>query len=159
MVDFIDSKNFDKEFSKLLTNKKGENVANGRVDIENISLINKPNFIVSLLQSYSKVFQITYKILFWEKDEVMSGFFNSDFKIHTSYKNGKVPGVIFIDDDKINEELVKSLLINHFNYEMAEEPSLNLRIQICLTQEKGIVLLDIYDDRGFDVYFINKTNK
>jgi hypothetical protein len=42
---------------------------------------------------------------------------------------------------------------------MAEEPSLNLRIQICLTQEKGIVLLDIYDDRGFDVYFINKTNR
>jgi len=36
---------------------------------------------------------------------------------------------------------------------MAKEPSFNIRVQLSINTNNSIILLDIYDDRGFDIYF------
>lgn len=116
------------------------------------------DFITRLLLSFKSVLSLTYKILFWEKDSVVQRLIESNeqkiFEIGTSYKNGEAPGVIFIDDGTLDETFLSTLLINHFNYEMAKDPALNLRVQICVNHENYITLLDIYDDRGFDIYYL-----
>lgn len=61
---------------------------------------------------------------------------------------------IFIDDGILDISFLKSILNNHFNFEMAKEPSQNLRVQISVNLDNIIILLDIYDDRGFDIYYI-----
>ena len=72
----------------------------------------------------------------------------------TSYENGEAPGVLYIDMNVFDESVFRQLLTIHFNYEMAEDPSLNIRVQVCLNEENTIKLLDIYDDRGFDMYVL-----
>jgi len=154
----IDSKNFDKSFEKLFEIKKGDNIVKGRFDIEPIQLKEKIDFITHLLLSFKSVSSLTYKILFWDSDKIIQKFIESNkekiFEIITPYKNGEMPGTLFIDERAIDEAFLHTLLINHFNYEMAKDPSLNIRVQICVNHEKYITLLDIYDDRGFDIYYL-----
>lgn len=153
----IDSSNFEKSFSKLLEIKKGEKVIKGRFDLEPIELEARLDFIIQLLLSFKSVVGLTYKILFWEKNNFLQSFFEFNqkkYSIVTPYQNGELPGVIFLDEDVLDQSFIKSLLIIHFNYEMAKDPSLNLRVQLCVNHEKYITLLDIYDDRGFDIYYL-----
>lgn len=156
----IDSKNFDKNFASLLETKKGKNIVKGRFDIEPIGLNKKIEFITRLLFSFKSVLSLTYKILFWEKDSVVQKLVKSNkektCQFVTSYKNGELPGVLFIDERTIDEAFLNKLLINHFNNEMAKNPSLNMRVQICVNHEEYITLFDIYDDRGFDIYYLGR---
>ncbi|WP_259014676.1 hypothetical protein [Emticicia fluvialis] len=155
---FINSENFDILLLKLLKSKKGKNIITGRFDIENIELKKKAGFIIKFILSIKCIKTVTYKILYWENDEVLKEFFNNssnnNFNISISYNYGKIPGVIFVEDTDIDEFFLKLLLENHFNYEMAKEPALNLRIQVCINQEEFITVLDIYDDRGFDIFYL-----
>lgn len=155
----VNSTNFNKKLGNLLKTKEGKNVTEGRFDIESIQLKQKSDFLISFVTSYKEIFSITYKILFWEKDEILKKWFNLNFpakhyRIDKTYRNGILPGSIFIDEQSIDKSFLKILLDNHFNYEMAEEPSLNVRVQICINTKDFIVLLDIYDDRGFYVYYL-----
>lgn len=156
-MDKVNSANFDNQFSVLLENKGGENVITGRFDIEPVDLSKKLDFIVRLF-SLKVIVGLTYKILFWEKDTLIEDLLKSmnltKYWLNTSYKNGEDPGVLYIDMKAFDEKILRQLLINHFNYEMAEDPSLNIRVQICINEENEIKLLDIYDDRGFDVYVL-----
>jgi len=154
----VNSKNFDKSFERLLETKKSQNVAKGRFDIELMELSGKIEFITHLLLSFKSVSGLTYKILFWEKDNVVQNVIEQNnekvIDIVTSYKDGEIPGVIFIDEGILDITFLSALLTNHFNHEMAKEPSLNLRVQICVNHEDYITLFDIYDDRGFDIYYL-----
>ncbi len=157
----INSNNFDQNFKKLLKSKKGKNIAKGRFDIELIKIRAKEEFIIDLISSFNSIKCITYKILFWEKDKKIEDFFqmtfpNKNYKKVLSYKNDKQAGVIFIDDDMLDMFFLRLILNNHFNFEMAKEPSKNIRVQLCVNIDKYIVLLDIYDDRGFDIFYINR---
>ncbi|KAA5535581.1 hypothetical protein [Paenimyroides baculatum] len=155
----IDSTNFDDQFKVLLENKKGENVITGRFDIESIGLIKKIDFIIEFF-SLNQIIGSTIKILFWEKDSFLINLMTSmnvtNYWLATSYKNEEIPGTLYIDMSVFDESVFRQLLINHFNFEMAENPSLNIRVQISLTKEKKVTLLDIYDDRGFDIYMLEK---
>jgi hypothetical protein len=154
----IDSKNFDKNFENLLKTKKGKNILKGRFDIESSQLVKKIDFIIYLLSSIKLINGLTYKILFWEEvtplQNLIECYIDKKYIMTIPYKNGKLPGVIFIDDKILDELFLKELLTNHFNYELAKDPSLNLRVQICVNQEDYLTLLDIYDDRGFDTYYV-----
>ena len=159
MNNYVNSANFDKRLGNLLKTKGDKNIIKGRFDTESIRLKQKSDFLISFVTLYKEIFSITYKILFWEKDEILKRFFDLSFpakyyKIDKVYRNGKLPGSIFVDEQSIDKPFLKILLDNHFNYEMAEEPSLNMRIQICINIKDFIVLLDIYDDRGFDIYYL-----
>jgi hypothetical protein len=155
----VNSKNFDNQFSAVLENKGGKNVITGRFDIEPVDLISKLDFIIQFF-SLQLVTGITYKILFWEKDHLIESLLKSmnvtEYWLNTRYNNEEAPGIIYIDMDAFDEKVFRSLLINHFNYEMAEDPSLNIRVQICLNEKNGTRLLDIYDDRGLDVYVLRR---
>lgn len=148
---------FDKRLSKLLKNKRGKNVIVGRYNIENIDLSKKSVFVMKFLHSLKAVRGITYKVLYWEKNDDIKEFItnsypNKDFIISVPYRNGKCPGELYLEDLGVEKNFLKKLLDNHFNFEMAKEPSYNLRVQICINQDEFITLLDVYDDRGFDIY-------
>lgn len=153
----VNSTNFDDRFSVLLANKGGENIITGRFDIEPVGLTKKLDFIIQFF-SLKLITGLTFKILFWEKDNLLKSLMASmnitKYWLPTSYENGEAPGVLYIDMNVFDESVFRQLLTNHFNYEMAEDPSLNIRVQICLNEENKIKLLDIYDDRGFDVYVL-----
>ena len=156
---YIDAKNFDRHFKKLLKIKAGNNVVKGRFDMEAIVLDAKSDFIIQLLLSFKNILGITYKILFWEKDEriealIKEKFYDKNYQITVSYKNGKLPGAVYVEDRIIDKNFLKEALNNHFNYEMAKDPALNIRVQICVNQVDFVILLDIYDDRGFDIYYL-----
>ena len=155
----INSSNFNQNFKKLLKIKKGRGIANGRLCIESITLKDKAEFVILLISSLKSIIGITYKILFWEEDVKIEKFLelnfpNKRYEKVLSYKNGKQAGAIFIDDGILDISFLKSILNNHFNFEMAKEPSQNLRVQISVNLDNIIILLDIYDDRGFDIYYI-----
>lgn len=161
--EMINSKDFDLKFGKILKTKNGKNIAISRFDIENIDHSCKVDFIISFLFSLNNIIAITYKILHWEDDWKIEEFIKSNnlnkgFEKKLPYKNGKSPGIIFIDDEVLDKTFLIRLLNIHFNYEVALEPSQNLRIQLCVNLDSLIVLFDFYDDRGFDVYFINRGN-
>jgi hypothetical protein len=160
MIDYIDSNNFNIYFDEILNKKPVKNVVDGRYNLEPIGILEKSKFVIKFLESIKEITGITYKLLFWENDKVIKDLvtpFNRfiDSKISKSYQNTEVPGVAFIENKQFNEIFMKTLLDNHFNFEMAVTPSLNLRIQICINNTAGFIyLLDIYDDRGFDIYHL-----
>jgi hypothetical protein len=154
----INSHNFDANFKKILLDKSGENFIRGRYDIEGIQLKNKSGFVIQMLHAIKEIKSITYKILFWETDKTINDFFNLNFnhktyQIVANYTGKEIPGVLFVDDEKFDKNFTKVLLNTHFNYELAVSPSLDLRVQICINNvDNFIFLLDVYDDRGFDIY-------
>jgi hypothetical protein len=154
----VDSKNFDKSFGKYLEGIESDKIVKGRFDIEPVEIEVKLNFIVRLILAFKPIASFTYKILYWEEDDLLKRLIETgeyqDYSVAAPYKNGELPGIIFVDGETFDESFFKLLLTNHFNYELAKEPSLNLRVQICINYETGIVLLDVYDDRGFDIYYI-----
>lgn len=156
----INSTNFDDQFRTLLENKKGDKVITGRFDIEPVGLINKIDFIIQFF-SLKLIMGLTIKILFWENDSLLKNLMASmnvtKYQLVNSYKNGENPGILYIDMNVLEESVIRQLLINHFNYEMAQDPSLNIRVQICLVEENKITLLDIYDDRGFYIYVLDNV--
>lgn len=158
MKNKVDSRNFDEKFDSVLKEKKGQNIIKGRFDIEPVELKLKLDFVFHFFKSFKDISTLTYKILFWEKDNIIESLleFSKGKIIKTiSYKMEEYPGIIFIDDENLDKIFLEKLLINHFNYEMAENPSLNMRVQICINHKDYITLLDIYDDRGFDVYYFD----
>lgn len=155
----VNSTNFDNWFSELLKNKGGNNIITGRFNIEPVVLDKKLDFIGEFF-SLNIISGLTFKILFWEKDDnlttVMGLLKIAKYWLHTSYKNGEDPGVLYIDMNVFDESVFRQLLTYHFNYEMAKNPSLNIRVQFCLNEENKIKLFDVYDDRGFDVYVLER---
>lgn len=154
----INSCNFNKYFKTLLEIKDEKNIVKGQFNLDNLVFEDRIAFIIKFISSINPVLGITYKILFWERDTKIKRFFNSTlpqikYKIATTYKDGKIPGVIFVDDTTIDFSFFEKLLRGHFNFEMANEPSFNGRLQICISSEHLVFLLDIYDDRGFHIYF------
>lgn len=155
----INSENFDKKLDRIIRDKGCENVINGRFDMESIEFSDRVDFIMSFLVSFNDLSAVTYKILFWEENELYKEFFRKNFpdinyKLTKGYKNGKIPGNIFIDDTEIEDFFLREILNRHLNYEMALIPSFNMRLQICMNLKKIIILVDIYDDRGFYIYVI-----
>ena len=153
----IDSQNFKDTFDKLLRNKKGDNIVTGRYDLESLKINDKILFIFEAFIKNKDVRGITYNLLYWEKDGLIKGFLDSkkkeNYLIFRNYSGEAIPGEILLDQKEIEFSFFQSLLINHFNHELALEPSINLRVQICINYKNKYLLLDIYDDRGFDIYY------
>jgi hypothetical protein len=145
-------------FMKLLRKRKPKNTLLSRFDLTNFSFNSRKNIILKILFIFlSNKINIVYRILFWEEIEKILSILNIDYKkdevhIYKPYKNGQKPGILFIEDNKINIKFISNILHNHFNYEKAKEPSLNIRLQI-LSSSKSYIIIDIYDDRGFDLFF------
>ncbi|CZE46579.1 hypothetical protein [Campylobacter geochelonis] len=159
-IDDITPNNFDKVFEKMLKDKKKRGVANARIDFENISINDKIKLILFLIFNGNGVENIIYKILFWENDTEIKNYIETkipkeNFKKIKPYKKGAEPGVIFIEQNEINTDFLKSILLRHFNFELAKEPLLNIRVLLFVKMKNQFsILLDIYDDRGCYAYYL-----
>ena len=152
----INPSNFDVEFRKISRNKRG--IAKSRIDFENIDVEAKIRLIMFLISKASRLDSVVYKILFWEKDEKIEEHLLKNMKGQYTkakpYKNGARAGVIFIKEKAFEPNFLKFILLRHFNFELAKEPSLNIRVQLAVNnKEKFSILFDIYDDRGCYVYY------
>jgi hypothetical protein len=148
--------NINNLFNAKLRKKRG--LIKGKIEMSHVFFDKKNDFILNILSLYK--YNIIYRILFWESDSKMKDLLEKysvgdSYVIYKSYNKKKRPGVLFIKGSchSLDYELAKSILINHFNYELAKKPSLNMRVQIYLDCVNGEILLDIYDDRGLDLYF------
>jgi len=157
---FIDISNFDKIFNQILAIKRGVNVVYSRMILDGLAVSERVHFLVDYINSFKEITGLTYKVLIWEDDLKIVSIFNefinqkNHIKIHNSYKNTEIPGEIFYSEKIVDENLLRRLISMHFNFEHAIEPSFNARLQICINRENNNILLDIYDDRGCDVYFL-----
>ena len=148
--------NFDKQFKSLLKNKHKKCVIKSQFDFENVNVGKKIELIKFLITNKNLADNIVYKIIFWEKDEVIENcLVSKNYKKIKSYNNGVRPGVIFVEQDKLDVEFIDFILLRHFNFELAKEPSLNIRVQLFAKFDDDFsILLDIYDDRGFYAYYL-----
>lgn len=152
----INPSNFDVEFRKIRRNKRG--IAKSRIDFENIDVEAKIRLIMFLISKVSRLDSVVYKILFWERDEKIEEYLLKNMKGRYTkakpYKNGARAGVIFIKEKMFDLNFLRSILLRHFNFELAKEPSLNIRVQLTANnKDKFSILFDIYDDRGCYVYY------
>lgn len=153
----INPSNFDVEFRKISRNKRG--IAKSRIDFENINVEAKIRLVMFLISKVSSLDSVVYRILFWEKDEkieehLLKNIDKRQYIKTKSYKNGARAGVIFIKEKAFEPNFLKFILLRHFNFELAKEPSLNIRVQLAVNnKDKFSILFDIYDDRGCYVYY------
>ena len=151
-----DTINVNRAFESMLKNKKG--IVKGKFDICHVSFEKKINYIAKIIhqQKYCKV--VNYRILYWSSDCAMNTFigktpYKDSFLIYKSYKQTEKPGILFVLNVPINDEgFIDKILKYHLNYELARTPSLNMRVQIYIDNGDNTLLLDIYDDRGFNTY-------
>ncbi len=154
----ISHNNFDSKFNKLLKQKGGRNIVRSNFDLENISMNKKIDFIVHKISEF-EFRKIVFKIIFWDDENRILDVINKKYDFDSiisskQYKNGATPGVIFIEDSKLNVSFFRQILLLHFNFELAKDPCINMKLQIFFDFENDKdILLDIYDDRGFNVYY------
>jgi hypothetical protein len=118
----------------------------------------KIDFIVHKISEF-EFRKIVFKIIFWDDENRILDVINKKYDFDSiisskQYKNGATPGVIFIEDSKLNVSFFRQILLLHFNFELAKDPCINMKLQIFFDFENDKdILLDIYDDRGFNVYY------
>ena len=159
-INTIKPNNFDKIFKELLKNKKKKGVASARIGFESICVDDKIKLILFLISDGVNIENVLYKVLFWEDDTKIENYINKNFpkekftKIKP-YKNQAEAGVFFIEENEINIKFLKSILLRHFNFELAKNPALNMRVFLFVKiKNKFSILLDIYDDRGCYIHYI-----
>ena len=118
----------------------------------------KKDFIYELLFSLKKDDRVIIRVLFWEKEckieKLLQDMSHETCIIYKTYDNKDIPGILFIDTNLIQyRKNISDLLMQHLNFELAIEPSLNIRVQILLNKNVNPLILDIYDDRGLNLVF------
>jgi hypothetical protein len=140
----------EKEF-KIIKQKRF--IVRNRLHIENINLENKILFLSNYIQNIKDVLDVTYRILSWEDINSLEEILKDKLYYKIDYRNGKRPGKIVLKEVNIDFNFLQNILVSHFNYELALEPSVNIRPQILIRTSKYSIVFDIYDDRGVDVYY------
>jgi len=147
--------NFDIVLGDVLRNKGGKNIVRARYHLDDLAFELRSKYAVAHVASLGPVEYVLYRISYWETvDGVMDTvrpILGEHAIIHTTeYVEGEHPGVLFLRGSRLDTILLSGLLTYHYNYEQAEEPSIDMRLQlyvVCATQD---YLFDFYDDRGFD---------
>lgn len=147
-MDYISE--FEKEF-KIIKQKKL--IVRNRLHLENINLKNKILFLSNYIRNIKDVLNVTYRILAWEEIKNFEQILKGKLYAEVEYRNGKRPGKIILKEETIDIKFFESLLVSHFNYELALEPALNIRPQILIRTLSYLIVFDFYDDRGVDVYY------
>lgn len=99
------------------------------------------------------------EIKYWDNNDyllLLLNEFNKTYKVLREYSGDQVPGVIIIDEKKLDFKFFKSFLQSHFNHDLALEPSINIQLLLFFKDNEKLNILNFYDDRGFIVnhYFL-----
>ncbi len=126
-----------------------------RYYLDNYSFNKRVEFVTDLIKKDVKE-DFLLEIKFWDNTELVLDFFkklkNKNYFLE-DYKGGEKPGIIIVDDKNLEIEFFTELLQCHYNYELAEEPSLNIKILLFINKKTDIIVYDFYDDRGFIVNY------
>ena len=98
---------------------------------------------------------IELKLYYWEPDCQIQQYiriFNYDFISLKSYKGRTIPGVMLIQLKKLDIIFIRNLLFNHFNKDFSRNPYLDIRPYFLIQNQENQIVLEIYDDRGFNVF-------
>lgn len=136
-----------------------------RFDMEELTVFQKIEFINKTICDLSdmSVTLVTIKLAFWEsncKIKKMMRQFNvlhlcSFIQLYDKQLKPEQPGVVHIHDIPTNSNFINQLLLSHLNFELALIPALNIRIAIEFKSQEDFYSLDIYDDRGCDLYCLS----
>lgn len=126
-----------------------------RYFLDNYSLNRRVDFVSELIKdSVRNGFLVEVK--FWDSTEKVLDFFknlkNKSYVLK-EYKDGQEPGIIIVEDKELDIEFFSDLLQRHYNYEHAEDPSLNIQILLFIERGTDLIVYDFYDDRGFIVNY------
>lgn len=116
------------------------------------------DFVLELIRNYVKE-EFVMEVQFWEKNELISDFFKNiknSCSIIKKYRNKQDPGVIISEDYCLDMDFFQQLLQNHYNYELAYEPSLSVKILLFIDKKDYLMVFDFYDDRGFIINYYYK---
>ncbi|TCC97852.1 DUF3885 domain-containing protein [Pedobacter hiemivivus] len=100
---------------------------------------------------------IWLRIILWDKEGEMD-LSNAGLAIETSDKNFRDENeedILYLYLKKYSPLIVSPIVTSIINYEMAEEPSAN--ITCYFVDFDRSIIMNIYDDRGMDVYSPNKA--
>lgn len=100
---------------------------------------------------------IWLRIILWDK-EAEKDLSNAGLAIETSdnsFRDENEEDILYLYLKKYSPFMVKPIVTSIINYEMAEEPSAN--ITCYFVDFDRSIIVNIYDDRGVDVYSPNKA--
>jgi hypothetical protein len=126
-----------------------------RYYLDDYEFTKRIDFVLNQIKNHAQR-EFICEIKYWEDNNKMENFLQqlkTPYSIVKEYKNGKKCGIIVINDKKLDIHFFKNLLINHYNYELAYEPALSVKIMLFINYEDYLMAFDFYDDRGFIINY------
>lgn len=124
-------------------------------DFEGMNLLDKIDVLANQIKG---LFNIVFKIYFWESDDQMCCFANGlgeNMEILKSYRGKKIPGVGIIYQTALDIPFLRTLLLCHFNKDHSRDPQLEI-MPYCLGDDgSSYLVFELYDDRGYNLYTIS----
>lgn len=121
-------------------------------DIESMSFDDKMNTIETYFKNSN---YIEIKLYYWEPDGLIQQYirnFNYDFLLLKSYKGRTKPGAVLISLRVMDVIFIRNLLFNHFNKDFSRNPYMEIRPYFLIQNQENVIVLEVYDDRGFNVF-------
>jgi hypothetical protein len=112
-------------------------------------------FVLSLVKNYLKD-GFVMEIKFWEENDKMLELFaetKNSYKMIRGYEKAEEPGIMTVDDLFLDLIFFEKLLQWHYNYEVAKEPALSIKVLLFFEDEEKLTIFDFYDDRGFIINY------
>lgn len=126
-----------------------------RFYFDNFSFDKRVNFVIEMIKESLKE-EFILEIKFWDNNILTLDFFKNltnRNSILEEYKGEESPGIIIVYGRNLELSFFIELLQSHYNYELAEDPSLNIKVLLFIDTTKCLKIYDFYDDRGFIVNF------
>jgi len=118
-----------------------------------VDLDKKIELIISTISLTKEDEKLYLFLKFWQEDtSIIDELKKNEINIihHKKYLGDEEAGGLACEITLVNSDFIHQLLLCHFNYETGGEPYLNIRPYFVLNESK--IIIDIYDDRGFDIY-------
>ena len=133
------------------------NYFQGRIALETVHFDQRCELFVGFLETFEHDLKVTYRIEFWDSLFDIRGIvlpFNPTF--YNEHPNDEVPGEVCFTTNCFNRDVASNILNRHFNFEQALIPSLNIRVQFCFFNDRNLIVVDVYDDRGCNILFLRR---
>jgi hypothetical protein len=135
--------------------EENEKLVWSRFYLEDYAFDKRKYFVLALIENCVKN-EFVIEVQFWEENQKMVEFFKqlkNSYSIIKEYNNKQSPGIIVIDDYCLDIHFFEQLLQSHYNYELASEPALSVKILLFINQKDHLRVFDFYDDRGFTISY------
>ncbi len=140
--------------------EKQESLVWCRYYLDDYKFENRVRFVLNMIKPHVNG-NFIMEVKFWDKNTIIKDFFHEStnkYYIQREYRSNKTPGLVIMEDNNLNLKFFEKLLINHYNYEKALDPALNVKILLFVNYNNFLLVFDFYDDRGFIVNYYYHNN-